>query len=451
MSHSYEKISGNKAKLSFVIPAEQFDEAMQQAFLKNRKKLNVPGFRKGKAPRRMVETLYGEGIFYDDAFDALFPDAYRAALEEYKLEPVDQPGALKMDEIGSGKDLKFSVEVFVRPDVELGEYKNLEVEIMPQKVTDEAVDAQIREDQEKASRIIDVDDRPVADGDTVNLDYAGTVDGVAFDGGTASGQTLVIGSHQFIPGFEEQMIGMEIGGEKDLQVRFPDEYHAKELAGKDAVFHVKVNGIQMVEKPELDDDFAQDISDFDTFDAYKADIVKKLQERVDKNNEVQLENALVKKAAENAKMDIPKPMVDDQINYMIRNMEIQLSYQGIRLDDYLHYMNMTKEALQEQYRSEAEERVRADLTLDAIRKAEQIEPEEADIEKAIRDQAESMGQDPEDFRKNLTESQKSYLKDSAAIQKTLDLLKTGAKVTEKQPEAQKEEAETAPQEEAKEE
>ena len=449
MSHSYEKISGNKAKLSFVIPAEQFDDATQKAFLKNRNRLNVPGFRRGKAPRRMVETLYGESIFYDDAFDLLFPDAYRAAIEEYKLEPVDQPEALKMDEIGAGKDLKFSVEVFVKPDVTLGEYKNLEVEIEKQKVTDEEVDARIREDQDKASRTIDVEDRPVAEGDTVQLDYAGTVDGVAFDGGTAENQTLVIGSKRFIPGFEEQMIGMNVGEEKDLQVRFPDEYHAEALKGKDAVFHVKVNGIQTVEKPELDDDFAADVSEFDTFEAYKADIVRQLQERADRNNDVQLENALVKKAAANAVMDIPKAMVDDQINYILRNMEIQMSYQGLRMEDYLRYTGMTRESLSEQYRHEAEERVRADLTLEAIRKAEQIEPEEADIEKAIADQAEAMGQSLEDFRKNLTDSQREYLKDSAAIQKTLNLLKATAKVTEKQPDAPKKEESGETKEEAK--
>lgn len=279
MSHTYEKLSGNKAKLTFTIPAEQFDEAMQQAFLKMRKRINVPGFRKGKAPRRMIETLYGESVFYDDAFEILFPDAYRAAVEEYDLKPVDQP-QIDLDEIGAGQDLKFHVEVFVRPDVTLGEYKGLEVEADLQKVTDEMIDARIEEDRRKASRTIDVEDRPVEDGDTVNLDYAGTVDGVAFAGGTAQGQTLTIGSHQFIPGFEEQMVGMQIGEEKDLPVRFPDEYHAEELKGKDAVFHVKVNGIQKTEVPELDDDFAADISDFDTFKEYKDSIVKELTDRV---------------------------------------------------------------------------------------------------------------------------------------------------------------------------
>jgi len=296
MSTTYEKISGNKAKLSFDFTAEQFDEAMQKAFLKMRKSINVPGFRKGKAPRKVVESMYGESIFYDDAINILFPDAYEAAVKEYDLKPVSQPEFTDLDEIGSGKDLKFNVEVYVRPDVELGEYKGLEVEVPLQHLTDEMVDAEIERDRDKASRTIDVEGEPVADGDIVNLDYAGSVDGVAFDGGTAEGQTLTIGSHQFIPGFEEQMIGMNIGEEKDLNVTFPEKYHAENLAGKDAVFHVKVNGIQRVEKPELDDDFAADVSEFDTFDAYKEDVKKRLSDRIERSNSNAIKNALVEKA-----------------------------------------------------------------------------------------------------------------------------------------------------------
>ena len=433
MSHTYEKLSGNKAKLTFTVPAEQFDEAMQQAFLKLRKRINVPGFRKGKAPRKMIETLYGESIFYDDAFEIVFPDVYRAAVEEYDLKPVDQP-QIDLDEIGAGKDLKFHLEVFVRPDVTLGDYKALEVEADLQKLTDEMVDARIEEDRKKASRTVDVDDRPVQDGDTVNLDYAGSVDGVAFAGGTAQGQTLTIGSHQFIPGFEEQMIGMQIGEEKDLNVKFPDEYHAEELKGKDAVFHVKVNGIQVTEVPELDDDFAADISEFDTFKAYKDSIVSELTERVRKNNDIATENALVEKAAENAQIDIPEAMIEDQANYMVREMAMRMSYQGLRMEDYMKYTGQTPDDLKRMYKPEAEKRVRADLVIDAIRKAEKIEPTEEDIEKAIEEQAKQMGQDVETFRKNLTDEQKDYLKDNAAIRLVLDLLKKDAKVSEKKAE-----------------
>ena len=433
MSHTYEKLSGNKAKLTFTIPAEQFDEAMQKAFLKLRGRINVPGFRKGKAPRRMIETLYGESIFYDDAFEIIFPDAYRAAVDEYDLKPVDQP-QIDLDEIGAGKDLKFHLEVFVRPDVTLGDYKGLEVEAELQKLTDEMVDARIEEDRKKASRTIDVDDRAVQEGDTVNLDYAGTVDGVAFAGGTAQGQTLTIGSHQFIPGFEEQMVGMQIGEEKDLNVKFPDEYHAEELKGKDAVFHVKVNSIQATEVPELDDDFAADISDFDTFKEYKENIVKELTERVEKNNDVATENALVEKAAENAEIDIPEAMIEDQAEYMVREMGMRMSYQGLRMEDYLKYTGQTMDDLKRMYKPEAEKRVRIELVIDAIRKAEKIEPTEEDVEKAIEEQAKQIGQEVETFRKNLTEEQKNYLKDNAAIRLVLDLLKKDAKVTEKKEE-----------------
>ena len=435
MSHTYEKLSGNKAKLTFTVPAEQFDEAMQQAFLKLRKRINVPGFRKGKAPRRMIETLYGESIFYDDAFEIIFPDVYRAAVEEYDLKPVDQP-QIDLDEIGAGKDLKFHLEVFVRPDVTLGDYKGLAVETEIQKLTDEMVDARIEEDRKKASRTIDVDDRPVEEGDTVNLDYAGSVDGVAFAGGTAQGQTLTIGSHQFIPGFEEQMVGMQIGEEKDLNVRFPDEYHAEELKGKDAVFHVKVNGIQKTEVPDLDDDFAADISEFDTFKAYKENIVKELTDRINKNNDVAAENALVEKAAENAQIDIPEAMIDDQADYMVREMAMRMSYQGLRMEDYLKYTGQTMDGVKQMYKPEAEKRVRIELVIEAIRKAEKIEPTEADIEKAIAEQAEQMGQEVETFKKNLTEEQKGYLKDNAAIRLVLDLLKKDAKITEKKSEAE---------------
>ena len=442
MSHTYEKVSGNKAKLTFTIPAEQFDEALQNAFLKLRKRINVPGFRRGKAPRKMIETLYGESVFYDDAFESIFPDAYREAVKEYDLKPVDQP-QIEMDEIGRGKDLQFHLEVFVRPDVTLGDYKGLTVEADLQKLTDEMVDARIAQDQDKASRIVDVEDRPVAEGDTVTLDYAGTVDGVAFDGGTAENQTLKIGSHQFIPGFEEQMVGMNLGEEKDLNVRFPDEYHAEELKGKDAVFHVKVNGIQMTEKPELDDEFARDISEFDTFAEYRQSIVDELTRQIEKSNDAAIQNALVAKAAENAQLDIPQAMIDDQADYMVRDMSMRMRYQGISMEDYMKYTGQTVEDLKKMYRPEAETRVKNELVIEAIRKAEGIEPTEEDVEKEIAEQAERMGQDLETFRKGLTDEQKDYLKDSAAIRLVLELLQKDAKVEEKKPEQE----ETAEQEE----
>ena len=440
MSHTYEKLSSNKAKLTIVVPAEQFDEAMNKAYLKMRGRINVPGFRKGKAPRKLIETMYGEGVFYDDALDIIFPEVYPAAIEAEGLKPVDRP-EVNVEEIGQGKDLKFTCEVFVRPDVELGQYKGLEVEVEQQVVTDEMIDTRIKQDQQKASRTVDVEDRPVATGDTVKLDYAGTVDGVAFEGGTAQDQTLVIGSNTFIPGFEDQMIGMSIGEEKDLNVTFPEQYHAENLAGKAAVFHVKVNGITVTEMPELDDDFAADVSDFTTFAEYRESIVKELNDRAAKNNEVAVENALVEKAVENATIDVPEAMITEQTEYILREMEMRMMYQGLRMQDYLKYTGQTKEQLQDAYRGEGEKRVRIELTLEAIRKAEGIEPTEEEINAQIAEQAERMGQKVEDFEKTLTAEQRGYLADQAAVQKVVNLLKADAKVTEKKPEEKAEDAE----------
>ena len=435
MSATYEKISGNKAKLSFTVPAAQFEEAMQKAYLKNRGKINVPGFRRGKAPRKLIETMYGEGVFYDDAFQEIFPDLYDEAVKENDLHVVDQP-EVDVKEIGEGKDLVFTCEVFVRPDVTLGDYKGLTVEVTKQEVTDADVDARIEQDRQKVARTVDVEGRALENGDTVNLDYAGSVDGVAFEGGTAEGQTLTLGSNQFIPGFEEQMVGMNIGEEKDLNVTFPEQYHAAELAGKAAVFHVKVNSATHTELPELNDEFAADASEYNTFAEYKDSIVKELNEKAAKNNEVAVENALVEKATANAQMDIPEAMIRDQVNYILREMQMRMAYQGLRLEDYLKYTGQTVEQLADMYKGEAEQRVKMELTLEAIRKVEGVEPTDEDVQKQIAEQAERMGQKVEDFEKTLTDEQRGYLKDSAAIQKVVELLKKDCKVEEKKPETE---------------
>ena len=435
MSATYEKISGNKAKLSFTVPAAQFEEAMQKAYLKNRGKINVPGFRRGKAPRKLIETMYGEGVFYDDAFQEIFPDLYDEAVKENDLHVVDQP-EVDVKEIGEGKDLVFTCEVFVRPDVTLGDYKGLTVEVTKQEVTDADIDARIEQDRQKVARTVDVEGRALENGDTVNLDYAGSVDGVAFEGGTAEGQTLTLGSNQFIPGFEEQMVGMNIGEEKDLNVTFPEQYHAAELAGKAAVFHVKVNSATHTELPELNDEFAADASEYNTFAEYKDSIVKELNEKAAKNNEVAVENALVEKATANAQMDIPEAMIRDQVNYILREMQMRMAYQGLRLEDYLKYTGQTVEQLADMYKGEAEQRVKMELTLEAIRKAEGVEPTDEDVQKQIAEQAERMGQKVEDFEKTLTDEQRGYLKDSAAIQKVVELLKKDCKVEEKKPETE---------------
>ncbi len=441
MSTTYEKISSNKAKLSFVVPAEEFDAAMNKAYLKERGKITIPGFRKGKAPRVVIERMYGEAVFYDDALDILFPDAYQAAVKEHDLHPVDRPEC-NVDEIGAGKDLKFTVEVFVRPDVTLGQYKGLTVEVAPKaEVTEEDVDARIAQAQQQGARQEEVTDQPVDYTDTVNLDYAGSVDGVPFEGGTAQGQTLKIGSHQFIPGFEEQMVGMTVGEEKDLKVKFPEEYHAKNLQGKDAVFHVKVNSITKTQLPELDDDFAQD-NGFDTMDAFKADARRQLEEEAEASYQVRVENALVDAASKNATMDIPKAMIDDQADYMVRQMEIRMMYQGLRMEDYLKYTGQTREQLVETYHAEAEERVRVELTLEAIRKEEGLEPDEDEVAAQIAKEATRANQELEDFKANMSETQHGYMVDAAAIQKVCDLLTSTATVVEPKPEAAAEQTET---------
>ena len=438
MSATYEKVSSNKAKLSFTVPAEQFEAAMQKAYLKNRGKINVPGFRRGKAPRKLIETMYGESVFYDDAFQLIFPDLYDEAVKENNLQVVDQP-EVDVQEIGEGKDLVFSCEVYVRPDVTLGDYKGLTVNVTKQTVTDADIDARIEQDRKKVARQIDVEGA-LENGDTVKLNYMGTVDGVAFEGGTAENQTLTLGSGQFIPGFEEQMVGMNIGEEKDLNVTFPEKYHSEELAGKNAVFHVKVLSATRTELPKLDDDFAADASEYNTFAEYKDSIVKELNDRAAKNNEIAVENALVEKAVENASMDIPKAMINEQTNYLLREMQMRMAYQGLKMEDYLKYTGQTIEQLADMYKGEAEHHVKVELTLDAIRKAEGIEPTDEDVAKQIAEQAERMGQSVEDFEKTLTDEQRGYLRDTAAIQKVVDLMKQDCTVEEKKEEAAEEKA-----------
>ncbi len=438
MSATYEKVSSNKAKLSFTVPAEQFEAAMQKAYLKNRGKINVPGFRRGKAPRKLIETMYGESVFYDDAFQLIFPDLYDEAVKENNLQVVDQP-EVDVQEIGEGKDLVFSCEVYVRPDVTLGDYKGLTVNVTKQTVTDADIDARIEQDRKKVARQIDVEGA-LENGDTVKLNYMGTVDGVAFEGGTAENQTLTLGSGQFIPGFEEQMVGMNIGEEKDLNVTFPEKYHSEELAGKNAVFHVKVLSATRTELPKLDDDFAADASEYNTFAEYKDSIVKELNDRAAKNNEIAVQNALVEKAVENASMDIPQAMINEQTNYLLREMQMRMAYQGLKMEDYLKYTGQTIEQLADMYKGEAEHRVKVELTLDAIRKAEGIEPTDEDVAKQIAEQAERMGQSVEDFEKTLTDEQRGYLRDTAAIQKVVDLMKQDCTVEEKKEEAAEEKA-----------
>ena len=426
MSTTVEKISSNKVKLSFDIDAAKFDEAMGKAYIKVRGQVAIPGFRKGHAPRKMIETMYGEGIFYDEAFELIFDEVYGPAIDENKLEVVDRP-QVDIQQIGTGKNLQFTCEVFVKPDVTLGEYKGVEVKKEHSLVTEDDVNAEIEKERNKQAAEVSVDDRAVAEGDTVNLDYSGSVDGVKFAGGTAEGQTLKIGSHTFIPGFEEQMVGMNIGEEKDLNVTFPTEYHAPDLAGKEAVFHVKVNSITETQLPALDDDFAKDISEFDTLDAYKADVRAKLEAQAAERDNNAFTNAVIEKVMANATVEIPDAMVERQIDSMVRNFEARLAQQGLKLADFMKYTGQDEKSFRNQYRDQAEKSVRANLVLEAVENAEKFEATEEEIDAEIEKFAKQIGQNVEDLKKNLTEGDREYFKADVIRDKAVKFLCDNAK------------------------
>ena len=426
MSTTVEKISSNKVKLSFDIDAAKFDEAMGKAYIKVRGQVAIPGFRKGHAPRKMIETMYGEGIFYDEAFELIFDEVYGPAIDENKLEVVDRP-QVDIQQIGTGKNLQFTCEVFVKPDVTLGEYKGVEVKKEHTLVTEDDVNAEIEKERNKQAAEVSVDDRAVAEGDTVNLDYSGSVDGVKFAGGTAEGQTLKIGSHTFIPGFEEQMVGMNIGEEKDLNVTFPTEYHAPDLAGKEAVFHVKVNSITETQLPALDDDFAKDISEFDTLDAYKADVRAKLEAQAAERDNNAFTNAVIEKVMANATVEIPDAMVERQIDSMVRNFEARLAQQGLKLADFMKYTGQDEKSFRNQYRDQAEKSVRANLVLEAVENVEKFEAAEEEIDAEIEKFAKQIGQNVEDLKKNLTEGDREYFKADVIRDKAVKFLCDNAK------------------------
>lgn len=426
MSTTVEKISSNKVKLSFDIDAAKFDEAMGKAYIKVRGQVAIPGFRKGHAPRKMIENMYGEGVFYDEAFELIFDEVYGLAIDENKLEVVDRP-QVDIQQIGTGKNLQFTCEVFVKPDVTLGEYKGVEVKKEHTLVTEDDVNAEIEKERNKQAAEVSVDDRAVAEGDTVNLDYSGSVDGVKFAGGTAEGQTLKIGSHTFIPGFEEQMVGMNIGEEKDLNVTFPTEYHAPDLAGKEAVFHVKVNSITETQLPALDDDFAKDISEFDTLDAYKADVRAKLEAQAAERDNNAFTNAVIEKVMANATVEIPDAMVERQIDSMVRNFEARLAQQGLKLADFMKYTGQDEKSFRNQYRDQAEKSVRANLVLEAVENVEKFEAAEEEIDAEIEKFAKQIGQNVEELKKNLTEGDREYFKADVIRDKAVKFLCDNAK------------------------
>lgn len=417
---SFEKLEGNKVKLGMTISAEDFDKAVDKAYLKLRKTITVPGFRKGHAPKGVIEKAYGWYVFVDDAFDEAYPAVYEAAVKEHDVKPVDRPDITILS-AEKGEDVAFEAVVTVMPEVSLGQYKGIEVEKQEYNVTDEMVNAEIERERENVARMIDVE-RPIENGDEVELDYSGTVDGVKFEGGTAEHQTLVIGSGMFIPGFEEQMIGMNVGEEKDLNVKFPDEYHSDELKGKDAVFHVKVHAVRVKELPEADDEFAKDVSEFNTIAELRDHKKEELEKKAMNEAKAKKENDVIEKAVANATVDIPDVMIDRQADRMLNDIRYRLSMQGISLEDYCKYTGTKTEVMKAEMKNEAERRVKTQLVLDAIMKAEGIKAENDEVEKKIDEYCAQFDDKAEEFKAKLNEDDKAYFEDQVLLDKTINML-----------------------------
>ena len=426
MTTTFEKLSSNKVKLGFTVEPEKFEEGIKKAYLKMVKKINIPGFRRGKAPMKVIENHYGPEVFYEEAFDAIFPEIYQAALKEHNVEVVDRP-ELDVQEIGRGKELKFTGEVFVRPDVELGAYKTLGIVKTVDEVTEDDVKAEIERARDRASRWVEVEDRPAKLDDQVNINYAGFVGEEQFAGGTADNQELVLGSGSFIPGFEDQLVGAEIGADVDVNVTFPTEYHSEDLAGKEAVFHVHVNGIREKEMPELDEDFVKEVSETaNTVEEYKTEIREKLEKQAENRAETAFENEVLEKVCENAAVDIPQAMIEDQIDSMLRDMEMRMAYQGMKLDDYFKYTGQTREQVREMYKQPAADRVKSQLVLEAVKNAEQIKADEAETDAEIQKYADQNKKTLDEFKAMLSDGDKEYFAEIAALQKTVDFLKNNA-------------------------
>ena len=417
-----EKTDKNQVKLEIVVDKGEFEAAIEKSYKKNAARFNVQGFRRGRAPRRMIERTYGEGVFYEDAVNIAYPEVYSAAVKEAGIEPVDR-AEVELDSIGPD-GFTFTAVVTVKPEVTLGEYKGLTVEkIATQEVKPQDIDAELAQVRERNARFVEVTDRPVAEGDQINLDYCGKVDGVAFAGGTAEKQTLVIGSHSFIPGFEEQLVGMNIGETKDIDVTFPTEYHAEELAGKAAVFTVTVNAIEVKQLPELDDDFAKDVSEFDTLEEYKADIAKHIGERYQADADRANESKLVETVVDNATVDIPVEMIEEQIDSYIEDFKYQLMYQGLNIDAYYKYTGSNEATLRGNYRERAEKAVRTRLVFEAIVKAEKIKATAKQIEAKAKAYAEGIGKSYDDFMKENGEQAKVYFENEVITENLIELLK----------------------------
>lgn len=425
MSLQVEKLEKNMAKLTIEVSAEDLDKAMEKAYQKQKSRISLPGFRKGKAPRKMIESMYGKGVFMEDAVNSLVPQEYTKALGECDLEIVSQP-EINVTQMEPGKALIFTADVAVKPEVTLGDYKGVEVPKSEITVTDEEVDAEVKKEQDKNARTVAVEDRAAANGDITTIDFEGFVDGVAFEGGKGENYDLTIGSNTFIPGFEDQLVGAEIGKELDVNVTFPEEYGAKELAGKAAVFKCKVNGIKVKELPAVDDEFAQEVSEFDTLDEYKADIKAKLLKEKEDEAARAKEDAVIGKIIEGAKMEIPDAMVEYQTRQMLDEFAQRIQSQGISLDQYFQFTGLTEEKYMEEMKPRALQNIQSRLVLEAVAQAENLVAEEADIEEEIKKMADMYKMEADKIKELLGQRQMEEMKKDIAVQKAAKLVAEAA-------------------------
>lgn len=427
MSLQVEKLEKNMAKLTVEVPAEQFEEALKTSYKKNKNKFNIPGFRKGKAPQAMVEKMYGPGVLYEDAIDEILDATYGKAAEESGLDIVSRP-EISIEQIEKGKAFIYTATVAVKPEVTLGEYKGIEVEKAVAEVTEEDVAAELKKVQEQNSRMIVVEDRAVAEGDQTVIDFAGYIDGEEFEGGTASDYPLTIGSHAFIEGFEEQLVGKNIGEEVEVNVAFPEDYHAAELAGKPVVFKVTIKEIKVKELPELNDEFASEVSEFETLDEYKADVQVKLAETKEKQAATDNENNVVEKVVANAAMDIPEAMIDQQARNMVEDYARRMQAQGLNMEQYMQFTGMTAEKLMEQMRPSAEKRIRTRLVLEAVAAAENIVADDAAVEEEMKKMADAYKMEVEKIKEIMGDAGVAQMKEDLAVQKAVDFLVAEAKL-----------------------
>jgi len=424
----------NEVKLEITIEAEKFENAMKKVYFQNAKYFNIPGFRKGKAPMNIVEKYYGAQIFYEDAFNEVATEAYDEALKENKIEAVSRP-EVDIIQMEKGKDVIFTAVVQTKPEVELGKYKGVEIEKVEYTVEDKDVEHELGHMQEHNSRLVTIEDRALEKGDISTIDFEGFVDGVAFEGGKAEGHELEIGSNTFIPGFEDQIIGMKIDEEKDIKVKFPDEYFSKDLAGKDAVFKVKLHEIKKKELPELDDEFAKDVSEFDTLAELKASIKEKLEKNNEQRAKYETEEAAIKAVCENAKLDIPTGMIDLEVDNMLKDFEQRLSYQGLNMQQYLNMIGRTEEEMRKEYEPQAIEAIKSRLVLEAIINAEKIEASEEEINAKMEEMAKNYGKKVEELSEN--ENLKKYLDEGIKSEKALAFIVENAKLVAAKKETKK--------------